>query len=147
VTFDWGARLDGYNSDCTRTFATGDALPETLREIYAVTLEAQQSALDAVRPGPPGKEIDAVARQVIEGAGYGENFGHGLGHGVGLEVHEAPRLARTGEDPLAAGNIVTVEPGIYLPGQGGVRIEDLVVVTPDGRRVLTGLSKDLQTVK
>ena len=104
------------------------------------------AALDAVRPGPEGREIDAVARDMIAAAGHGEHFGHGLGHGVGIEVHEAPRLARTGKDALVAGNVVTVEPGIYLPGAGGVRIEDLVVVTERGRDVLTSTTKDLITV-
>jgi Xaa-Pro aminopeptidase len=99
-----------------------------------------------VRPGPRGDEIDAVARELIAEAGHGEHFGHGLGHGVGIEVHEAPRLARTAKDPLVAGNVVTVEPGVYLPGRGGVRIEDLVVVTEDGRDVLTSTTKDLVIV-
>jgi Xaa-Pro aminopeptidase len=145
VTLDLGVRLDGYCSDCTRTWATGE-LPDELAEIYALTLRAQLSALDAVRPGPRGDEIDAVARDLIAEAGHGEHFGHGLGHGVGVEVHEAPRLARTAKDPLVAGNVVTVEPGVYLPGRGGVRIEDLVVVTEDGRDVLTATSKDLIVV-
>jgi Xaa-Pro aminopeptidase len=145
VTIDWGARLDGYHSDCTRTYATGE-LPDDLAEIYEVVREAQQAALDAVRPGPTGKEIDAIARDVIEAAGHGERFGHGLGHGVGLEVHEAPRLSRTGETPLAAGNVVTVEPGIYVPGRSGVRIEDLAAVTAGGREVLSSLPKDLTVV-
>ena len=145
VTLDIGARLDGYCSDCTRTWATGE-LPDDLAEAYALVLRAQQAALDAVRPGPTGREVDAVAREIIEEAGHGEHFGHGLGHGVGLEVHEAPRLARTGDSPLVAGNVVTVEPGVYLPGRGGVRIEDLVVVTEDGRDVLSGTTKDLLTV-
>ncbi len=100
-----------------------------------------------MRPGPNGREIDAVAREVIEQAGHGEHFGHGLGHGVGLEVHEAPRLSRTaGEEPLRAGSVVTVEPGIYIPGHYGVRIEDLVAVTDDGPLVLTGLAKELTVV-
>jgi Xaa-Pro aminopeptidase len=145
VTFDLGVELDGYCSDCTRTWATGE-LPGDLAEAYELTLRAQLAALDAVRPGPLGSEVDAVARDVIEAAGHGEHFGHGLGHGVGMAVHEAPRLARTGKEPLAEGNVVTVEPGVYLPGRGGVRIEDLVVVTSDGCDVLTGLSKDLLTV-
>ena len=145
VTLDIGARLDGYHSDCTRTWATGE-LPDDLADAYALVQRAQQAALDAVRPGPEGREIDAVARDIIAAAGHGEHFGHGLGHGVGLEVHEGPRLARTGEAPLVAGNVVTVEPGVYLPGRGGVRIEDLVVVTGDGRRVLSGTTKDLVTV-
>jgi Xaa-Pro aminopeptidase len=145
VTVDVGARLDGYHSDCTRTWATGE-LPDDLAEAYELVRRAQQTALDAVRPGPEGREVDAVARDVIEAAGHGEHFGHGLGHGVGLEIHEGPRLARTAEAALAAGNVVTVEPGVYLPGRGGVRIEDLVVVTEDGRRVLTGTTKELVTV-
>jgi Xaa-Pro aminopeptidase len=99
-----------------------------------------------VRPGPEGREVDAVAREIIDAAGHAEHFGHGLGHGVGIEVHEAPRLARSGETPLAAGNVVTIEPGVYLPGRGGVRIEDLAVVTEDGRDVLSGTSKDLRVV-
>ena len=147
VTIDWGALLDGYCSDCTRTYATGEHLPEGAREVYELVLAAQLAGLAAVRPGPNGKEIDAVAREVIEAAGHGEHFGHGLGHGVGLEVHEAPRLSRTaGDQPLRAGSVVTVEPGIYVPGRYGVRIEDLVAVTDDGPLVLTGLAKELTVV-
>jgi Xaa-Pro aminopeptidase len=145
VVVDFGTVLDGYCSDCTRTWATGE-VPDDLAEAYATTLEAQIAALDAVRPGPEGREIDAVARDIIGAAGHADHFGHGLGHGVGLEVHEAPRLARSGDTALAAGNVVTVEPGIYLPGRGGVRIEDLVVVTEAGRDVLSGTTKDLRTV-
>jgi Xaa-Pro aminopeptidase len=145
VTLDLGARLDGYCSDCTRTWATG-GLPDDLAAIYDTVLEAQQTALDAVRPGPEGREIDAIARAIIDAAGYGDHFGHGLGHGVGMDIHEAPRLARTAEARLAAGNVVTVEPGIYLPGRGGVRIEDLVVVTDGGRDVLTSMPKALTFV-
>jgi len=145
VTLDIGARLDGYCSDCTRTWATGE-VPDDLAEAYALVQRAQQAALDAVRPGPEGREVDAVAREIIEAAGHGEHFGHGLGHGVGLAVHEGPRLARTADAPLVAGNVVTVEPGVYLPGRGGVRIEDLAVVTEDGRRVLSGTTKELVTV-
>jgi Xaa-Pro aminopeptidase len=145
VTLDIGARLDGYCSDCTRTWATG-SLPDDLAEAYALVLRAQETALAAVRPGLEGRAVDAVAREIIEAAGHGEHFGHGLGHGVGLEVHEAPRLARTAEAPLVAGNVVTVEPGVYLPGRGGVRIEDLVVVAPDGYTVLSGTTKELITV-
>ncbi len=147
VTIDWGALLDGYCSDCTRTYATGERLPEGAREVYELVLAAQLAGLAAVRPGPNGKEIDAVARGVIEAAGHGEHFGHGLGHGVGLEVHEAPRLSRTaGEEPLRTGSVVTVEPGIYIPGHYGVRIEDLVAVTDSGPLVLTGLAKELTVV-
>ena len=145
VTLDLGARLDGYCSDCTRTWATGE-LDDDLAAIYDLVLRAQQAALDAVRPGPEGREIDAVARDLIAAEGHGDHFGHGLGHGVGLEVHEGPRLARTGTDALEPGNVVTVEPGVYVPGRGGVRIEDLVVVTEDGRDVLSATPKALVTV-
>ena len=100
-----------------------------------------------MRPGPLGREIDAIARDIIDAAGHGEHFGHGLGHGVGLVTHEAPRLARSGTTPLVAGNVVTVEPGVYLPGVGGVRIEDLVVVTETGRDVLSKTTKELLTVE
>lgn len=145
VTIDIGAVLDGYCSDCTRTWATGE-LPDLLAEAYALVLRAELAALDAVRPGPEGREVDAVARDLIAAAGHGEHFGHGLGHGVGLVTHEAPRLARTAETRLVAGHVVTVEPGVYLPGVGGVRIEDLVVVTADGRDVLSHATKELLTV-
>jgi Xaa-Pro aminopeptidase len=145
VVVDSGARLDGYCSDCTRTFATG-ALPERLQEAYAVCLEAQLAGLEAVRVGATGVEADAAARRVIEEAGFGEAFGHGLGHGVGVDVHEAPRLARESSDTLVARNVVTVEPGIYLEGLGGIRIEDLVIVGEDAPEVLTGFTKDLLSV-
>ncbi|MCW2928618.1 MAG: peptidase [Thermoleophilia bacterium] len=142
VTVDIGCVVDGYCSDCTRTFAVGDPSPE-LREAYDVTLRAQVASLAAVRPGAHGRDIDAIARDLITDSGHGEHFGHGLGHGVGMEIHEAPRLARSSEDVLEPGMIVTVEPGIYLPGVGGVRIEDLVVVTEDGHDLLTTFTKDL----
>ena len=142
---DWGAELDGYCSDCTRTVATGE-LDGEAREVYALVLEAQRTALDAVHAGADGRELDAVARDIITAAGHGERFGHGLGHGVGMEIHEAPRLSKRSEDVLRAGNIVTVEPGVYLPGRFGVRIEDLLAVTEGGSEVLTGLSKELRTV-
>jgi Xaa-Pro aminopeptidase len=146
VVVDLGAELDGYCSDCTRTFATGEP-PSDQHEVYELVLRAQEAGLEAVRPGPTGRDVDAAARGVIEGAGYGEQFGHGLGHGVGIEVHEAPRLSRTGGDrPLAAGNVVTVEPGVYLPDRFGVRIEDLVAVTDDGREVLSRFPKRLFNV-
>jgi Xaa-Pro aminopeptidase len=145
VVFDMGALLDGYCSDCTRTFATGEVDDEA-REVYALVQRAQADALEAIRPDASGKEIDAVAREMISEAGHGDHFGHGIGHGVGLEVHEGPRLATTSEDELHEGNVVTVEPGVYLPGRLGVRIEDLVVVTADGHRNLSGLPKDLQIV-
>jgi Xaa-Pro aminopeptidase len=143
VTFDIGALLDGYCSDCTRTVAVGEP-GEQAREVYAIVLAAQLAGLDAIAPGVNGREADARARTVIEEAGYGERFGHGLGHGVGLEIHEAPRLARTGgEEPLRDGNVVTVEPGIYLPGELGVRIEDLVVVRERGAEILSSFTKEL----
>lgn len=145
VVVDWGAQLDGYASDCTRTYATGDLDPRD-REIYDLVLEAQVAALAAVKPGPTGKEVDAVARAIIDGAGHAEHFGHGLGHGVGMEVHEGPRLSKLGTVALQPGHVVTVEPGVYVPGAVGVRIEDLVIVTDDGHEVLSGLPKDLTTV-
>jgi Xaa-Pro aminopeptidase len=145
VVVDWGAVLDGYASDCTRTFATGELDPRD-REVYDLVAHAQEEALAAVRPGPTGREVDAVARDIINAAGHAEHFGHGLGHGVGLEVHEGPRLATTSTARLQAGNIVTVEPGVYVPGAVGVRIEDLVVVTEDGHDVLSGYTKELVTV-
>jgi Xaa-Pro aminopeptidase len=146
VVFDMGSLLDGYCSDCTRTFATGEPGDEA-REVYDLVLTAQLKALEAVRPAASGKEVDAVAREIISEAGHGDHFGHGLGHGVGLEVHEGPRLAASSEDDLLEGNVVTVEPGIYLTGRFGVRIEDLVTVTADGYRNLSGLPKDLQVVE
>lgn len=146
VVVDAGAALDGYCSDCTRTFATGE-LPDELRRAYDVCLEAQLKGLEAVRAGVTGIDADKAARDVIEEAGFGERFGHGLGHGVGVEVHEAPRLATTSQDTLAGGNVVTVEPGIYLEGTGGIRIEDLVIVTDGEPEVLGSFSKELVTVR
>jgi Xaa-Pro aminopeptidase len=142
VVIDWGAQLDGYCSDCTRTVAAG-AVDGHAAEIYELVLNAQLAGLQAVAVGASGRDVDAVARGMIEAAGHGEHFGHGLGHGVGLEVHEAPRLAQRSEAVLEPGNVVTVEPGVYLPGDLGVRIEDLVVVAADGPEILTGLSKEL----
>jgi Xaa-Pro aminopeptidase len=144
VTIDIGAQLDGYCSDCTRTFATGPA-PDQLGEVYELVLAAQLTGLDAVRPGVTGVDADAVVRAVIGDAGHGEHFQHGTGHGVGLQIHEDPRLSLTSAATLEAGMIVTVEPGVYLPGVGGVRIEDLVVVTADGCERLTGYPKELIT--
>lgn len=145
VVFDMGAKLDGYCSDGTRTFATGDPGDEA-RAVYETVRRAQEAALAAVRDGVKAEEVDGVARELIAAAGHGERFGHGLGHGVGLEVHEEPRVSQRSEDVLAAGEVVTIEPGIYLPGKLGVRIEDLVVVTPDGHRNLSPLPKALQLV-
>jgi Xaa-Pro aminopeptidase len=145
VLIDAGAKLDGYCSDCTRTVAVGD-VSDSLREVYEIVRRAQEAGLDAVRAGVSGRDADVAARAVISDAGYGESFGHGLGHGVGLLVHEAPALRLESEEVLAAGNLVTVEPGIYLSGVVGIRIEDLVVVAEDGCEVLTTFPKDLITV-
>src|SRR4051794_38417634 len=143
---DWGAMLDGYASDCTRTYGTGGEVDPRDREVYEVVLRAQEESLAAVRPGPTGREVDAVARAIIDAAGHAEHFGHGLGHGVGLEVHEGPRLSKQGDAALAAGNVVTVEPGVYVPGAVGVRIEDLVIVTDDGAEVVSSLPKELRVI-
>jgi Xaa-Pro aminopeptidase len=145
VVFDMGAKLDGYCSDGTRTFATGEP-GEEARAVYATVLEAQEAALAAVEAGVKAEDVDGVARKLIAAAGHGERFGHGLGHGVGLEVHEEPRVSQRSEDVLATGEVVTIEPGIYLPGKLGVRIEDLVVVADAGYRNLSSLPKDLQLV-
>ncbi|HKF82572.1 MAG TPA: aminopeptidase P family protein [Solirubrobacterales bacterium] len=145
VVFDMGAQLDGYCSDGTRTFATGDPGEEG-RAVYEVVRRSQQAALEAIRAGVTGEDVDTAARALIDDAGYGERFGHALGHGVGLEVHEGPRLAQRSDDVLAPGEVVTVEPGVYLPGNLGVRIEDLVVVADDGLRNLSSLPKELQLV-
>jgi Xaa-Pro aminopeptidase len=146
VLVDAGATVDGYCSDCTRTFAVGEA-SDSLRELYDLVLRAQQAGVEAVRPGAGGREVDTAARSVIAEAGYGESFGHGLGHGLGLLVHEAPVLRPESEDVLVPGNVVTVEPGIYLSGVAGVRIEDLVVVTLDGVEVLSRFPKELTAVR
>jgi Xaa-Pro aminopeptidase len=145
VVFDMGAKLEGYCSDGTRTFATGEP-GEQARAVYETVREAQAAALAAVRAGIGGEALDEVARDPIAAAGHGERFGHGLGHGVGLEVHEEPRVSPRSEDVLAAGEVVTIEPGIYLPGDLGVRIEDLVVVTDAGHENLSTLPKGLQIV-
>ena len=146
VVIDWGAVLDGYCSDCTRTLATGE-LDDESHGVYELVLEAQLAGLKAVRVGVSGRDADAAARAVIDAGGHAEHFGHGLGHGVGMEVHEAPRLSQRSDSVLAGGNIVTVEPGVYLPGRLGVRIEDLVVVTESGSEILTGVPKELITVE
>jgi Xaa-Pro aminopeptidase len=145
VIVDAGSTLDGYYSDCTRTFATGP-LPARLQEAYDLCLQAQLAGLDGVRPGVTGIAADAAARDRIAAEGLGDAFGHGLGHGVGLDIHEAPTLSQQSADTLAAGNVVSVEPGVYLPGLGGVRIEDLVVVGVGGPEILTPFTKDLVTV-
>jgi Xaa-Pro aminopeptidase len=145
VTFDVGCVVDGYCSDCTRTFATGE-LTSALADAYAIVRQAQLDGLAAVRARAHGRDVDAASRVAIEAAGLGENYGHGLGHGVGLEVHEAPTLRPESDDVLEAGNVVSVEPGLYLPGVGGCRIEDLVAVTEDGCEILTHFTKDLVTL-
>jgi len=146
VVFDMGAALDGYCSDGTRTFATGDP-GEPAREAYDLVQRAQAVGLAAVGAGVEGESVDTAARELIDAAGFGERFGHGLGHGVGLEVHEAPRLSQRSDDVLEAGEVVTVEPGVYIPGEFGVRIEDLVVVSEGGCRNLSGLSKEMLLVE
>jgi Xaa-Pro aminopeptidase len=145
VTVDAGCVLEGYCSDCTRTFAVG-RVPDRLAWIHAVCLEAQLAGLAAVRPGVSGRHADAASRVPIEAASLGWAYGHGLGHGVGIEIHEAPVLRPESTDVLEPGNVVTVEPGIYLPGEGGVRIEDLVLVSPEGSERLTTFPKELITV-
>ncbi len=142
VKMDFGAIWDGYRSDITRTVFVGKA-SDKFREIYDIVLHANEEAISGIRAGLKASEADRLARALIESRGYGENFGHSLGHGVGLEVHEAPRLSSKNDSPLEAGNVVTVEPGIYIPGWGGVRIEDMVLVDSDGCTVLTKSSKDL----
>jgi Xaa-Pro aminopeptidase len=140
VKLDFGACVDGYHADMTRTLLLGDPTDKQ-REVYGIVLEAQTRAIEACCAGMGGKELDGVAREVVKAAGYGDSFGHGLGHGVGLEVHEGPAVSQTSEDTLEAGMTVTIEPGIYLEGWGGVRIEDIVLVTEDGCEVLTGAPK------
>lgn len=146
VVFDFGCIVDGYCSDMTRTVLIGQP-NEKHMVVYDLVLKAQVESLQAIAPGKTGAEIDTIARDIIAEAGYGEYFGHGLGHGVGLEIHENPRLAQTDQTKLKPGMIVTVEPGVYLPGFGGVRIEDLVVVTEDGYDVLTSTFKELYVVE
>ncbi len=136
VTIDFGAKYNGYHSDCTRTLPIGD-FGQKGAKIYNIVLSAQTEAIKGVRDGVPAKEVDRIARDIIEDAGYGECFGHGTGHGVGLEVHEAPRISANSDTILKAGMIITVEPGIYIPGFGGVRIEDMLLVTKEGCEILT----------
>jgi len=139
---DWGVNEGLYMSDLTRILATARISPK-LRKLYGVVLKAQLAGIEAVRPGATCEEVDRAARSVIEQAGHGKHFGHGLGHGVGLEIHEAPRLAQGQTRPLKPGMIVTIEPGLYFPGWGGIRIEDDVLVTRNGHEVLTSVPKEL----
>lgn len=145
LTFDFGARCQGYCSDETRTFVVG-RLDKKHEEIYNVVLEAQLAGLEAVKPGVKGMDVDAAGRKVIDAAGYGQYFGHGIGHGVGLNVHEGPSAGKKSDNVLAPGMIVTVEPGIYIPGFGGCRIEDIVLVTETGSRILSHSPKELKVL-
>ena len=142
---DWGATVDGYRSDLTRMIVTG-TVGEEFRRVYEAVLAAQARAVAVIRPGVRAHDVDAEARTAIEEAGFGGLFGHGLGHGIGLEIHESPRFRPHSEDVLRAGMIVTVEPGIYRPGWGGIRIEDDVLVTPDGVEILTSAPKSLESL-
>ena len=146
VTLDFGAYMNGYCSDITRTVVLGP-LSDRHREIYEIVLEAQLLALERIKPGMTGQEADRIARDFIASRGYGEQFGPGLGHGLGMEVHEQPRLARTGSIVLEPGMVVTIEPGIYIPGFGGVRIEDDALVTETGLKRLTKSTKELKVLQ
>ena len=143
LLIDWGATVNGYRSDMTRTFTLGK-WPPVMREVYEIVLDAHYAGIDAIRPGAIAGEVDAAARKIITDAGYGKEFGHSLGHGIGLNVHEAPGLRAGADTVLEPGMVVTVEPGIYLPGVGGVRIEDDVLVTARGARSLCSLPKDIR---
>jgi Xaa-Pro aminopeptidase len=142
LKMDFGARVDGYCADLTRTVVVGSATDE-MRRMYDAVLAANEAALAVVRPGAAAADLDRVARGVLEGRGFGENFTHGLGHGVGLVVHEAPTVGPRSRDTLRVGNVVTIEPGVYVPGFGGVRIEDLVAVEDGGSRLLSHAPKHL----
>jgi Xaa-Pro aminopeptidase len=145
LLFDLGCIVEGYCSDMTRTFVVGD-VDDRHREVYDLVARAQQAGLDAVAPGRPTAEVDRAARDVIAAAGMADAFGHGLGHGVGVEIHEGPTLRATSRDVLEVGQVITIEPGVYLPGWGGVRIEDLVVVRTGGAEVLSRSSKELRAL-
>lgn len=144
VTIDYGARVNGFHSDITRTFILGEPTAKQ-REIYEIVYKAQTSTINGLKPGMRGKEIDAIARKIIEDAGYGEYFGHGLGHGLGMEVHDNLGVGLSSENIIPEGAVITVEPGIYIPEIGGVRIEDDVLVKADGGEVLTSLPKDIES--
>ena len=139
---DYGAVVDGYHSDMTRTIAVGSVSDEQ-KKVYDTVLKAQTEAFAVMRPGVPCADVDKAARDVITQAGYGDYFGHGLGHGVGIEIHEEPRLSPFGKKVLESGILVTNEPGIYLPGKFGVRIEDMAFITDDGYENLTVCPKEL----
>ena len=141
---DWGAETpDGYRSDLTRVLITG-TIPPKVEAVYGVVLKAQLAAIKAIKPGAKCKDIDNIARTIIDKAGYTKYFGHGLGHGFGLQIHEQPRASPISEQVLEAGMVITVEPGIYLPGRFGVRIEDDILVTRDGYEVLSSLPKQFE---
>jgi Xaa-Pro aminopeptidase len=142
IKMDFGGLVDGYHTDMTRTVAFGEPATE-LRKVHDVVAAAQQAGIDALRPGVVAGDVDRAARSVIDDAGYGDRFTHGLGHGVGLEIHEGPSLRRESGDVLPVGAVVTVEPGVYLPGMGGVRIEDAVEVREDGPNVLGTSTREL----
>ncbi len=144
ILIDWGACVARYNSDLTRMVFVG-SIPRKIEEIYKIVLEAQLAGIDAVKPGARMCDVDTIARDIIKKAGYGDRYTHGLGHGLGLDVHEAPSLSWRSKEKLVPGMVVTVEPGIYLPGIGGVRIEDDVLVTARGNKVLTSFKKTLQS--
>lgn len=142
ITLDFGCVYQGYVSDITRTFAIGDP-GQQLKDIYQIVLEAQKKVLEVAQAGVTGSELDAVARDFISEAGYGEAFGHSTGHGIGMEIHEGPNISRSNDEPLMEGNVITDEPGIYLAGLGGVRIEDDLVILAEGNRILTQSPKEL----
>ena len=142
ITLDFGAMKDGYCSDTTRTVAVGSVTDE-MRTVYNTVLQAQLAGIAAARAGVTGRQVDAAARDFIAAAGFGEYFGHGFGHGLGIEVHEAPTAAPSYDRPLPAGAVISAEPGIYLPGKLGVRIEDVIILTEEGSRNITGLTKEL----
>ena len=144
-SLDFGYYADGYTSDVTRTFSIGKQSDEA-KKIYQIVLEAQQKTIEAVKEGVNGQELDRIGRGYIEDAGYGKYFNHGMGHGIGLDIHELPNVGRTYEEYMKAGQIITIEPGIYVPGVGGVRIEDDVLVTKNGYEILTDFSRDYTEV-
>jgi Xaa-Pro aminopeptidase len=145
VLIDWGAKEGDYISDLTRVLVTSK-IPPKFEKVYKLVLEANEAAIRAIRPGVAACEVDRAGREVIERGGFGKHFGHAIGHGIGLQVHESPRMGQEQRRPLQAGMVVTVEPGIYIPGWGGIRIEDDVLVTKDGCRVLSSLPKDLESM-
>jgi Xaa-Pro aminopeptidase len=145
VLLDYGCTVGGYCSDMTRTFAYGSA-PDKFREVYNIVLKAQEAGITAIKAGKKGKEIDRVVRDAITKAGYGDKFGHGTGHGVGIEIHEWPTIGPNSDYVLPVNSVITIEPGIYLPGEFGVRIEDMLVIQSDGARNLTNASKKLTII-